>query len=81
MSQPQQPRRRRGWGFDEPFREDDPMLPAKNPPPELCLDCDTVHRRDLGCPRPWLLPPWLVTVFGIAFVAVLAVLFCQAVSS
>lgn len=73
----QQPRRRHGWGFEA----DDPMLPAKNAKANLCLDCDTVHRRDLGCPRPGLLPLWLVTLFGIAFVAVLSVLFCLAVSA
>lgn len=82
MSPQQQPRRRHGWGFEEsPFPDNDPFLPARNSKPELCQGCGKVHRRDLGCPRPLQVPPWLATVFGILFVVVLAALWSRAVMS
>jgi len=33
-----------------PWADDDPMLPAQDAPVGLCVECDAVHRLDLGCP-------------------------------
>lgn len=62
-----------------PFPKNDPMLPAQDAPHGHCLECESVHRLDNGCPHGEGLPRWLVGILCVALVVCMVALWCMGV--
>lgn len=64
-----------------PFPKNDPMLPAQDATHGHCLECDSEHRLDIGCPDAVQVEWWLAVIGIVAGVLTVVLALRGAVGS